>query len=197
MPAELVLDPGSTKTNLIARLGLPDAAGLVLSGHTDVVPADGVPSPIDRLFEIAPAWPRGCLVGGPTGLQVVDAHKGKAGCRCTIPGRASRSAFDDGGVNPIEHAAEIVALGHRMHAAYRVGGRSAPGSSPLTARPAPGRSTAEVPSIACPGPRFSFEIRAIPGVPDDPLEYVARFCHADLVAAMRRWPPKPKSRSRN
>ncbi len=39
--AELVPDPTGQKANLIASFGPEDAAGLVLSGHTDVVPVDG------------------------------------------------------------------------------------------------------------------------------------------------------------
>lgn len=37
--SELVLDQSGTKANLIARIGPEHVAGIVLSGHTDVVPA--------------------------------------------------------------------------------------------------------------------------------------------------------------
>jgi acetylornithine deacetylase len=39
--SELVFDDAGGKANLIATIGPPDRAGLVLSGHTDVVPVDG------------------------------------------------------------------------------------------------------------------------------------------------------------
>jgi acetylornithine deacetylase len=39
--SELVFDENGAKANLIATIGPPDGAGLVLSGHTDVVPVDG------------------------------------------------------------------------------------------------------------------------------------------------------------
>ncbi|HEX5796445.1 MAG TPA: acetylornithine deacetylase [Geminicoccaceae bacterium] len=39
--SELVFDDSGAKANLIATLGPPERAGLVLSGHTDVVPVDG------------------------------------------------------------------------------------------------------------------------------------------------------------
>jgi acetylornithine deacetylase len=39
--SELVFDDSGGKANLIATLGPPERAGLVLSGHTDVVPVDG------------------------------------------------------------------------------------------------------------------------------------------------------------
>jgi acetylornithine deacetylase len=41
---EVMLDPGGTKGNLFATLGPPDVpGGIVLSGHTDVVPVEGQP----------------------------------------------------------------------------------------------------------------------------------------------------------
>ena len=39
--SELVFDESGGKANLIATIGPPEGAGLVLSGHTDVVPVDG------------------------------------------------------------------------------------------------------------------------------------------------------------
>ena len=39
--SELVFDAAGAKANLLATIGPPDQAGIVLSGHTDVVPADG------------------------------------------------------------------------------------------------------------------------------------------------------------
>ncbi len=39
--SELTFDAGKNKANLFATLGRSDAPGIVLSGHTDVVPVDG------------------------------------------------------------------------------------------------------------------------------------------------------------
>jgi acetylornithine deacetylase len=39
--SDLVFDDTGAKANLFATLGPPDVAGIVLSGHTDVVPVDG------------------------------------------------------------------------------------------------------------------------------------------------------------
>ena len=39
--SELVFDATGAKANLLATIGPPERAGLVLSGHTDVVPVDG------------------------------------------------------------------------------------------------------------------------------------------------------------
>lgn len=41
--SELFYNEAGTKANLFATIGLRDRAGIVLSGHTDVVPVDGQP----------------------------------------------------------------------------------------------------------------------------------------------------------
>jgi acetylornithine deacetylase len=43
VPCELVYNDGRSKANLFATIGPVDQPGIVLSGHTDVVPADGQP----------------------------------------------------------------------------------------------------------------------------------------------------------
>lgn len=45
--SELFLDAGRTKANLYATIGPRDKSGVVLSGHTDVVPVDGQPWTVD------------------------------------------------------------------------------------------------------------------------------------------------------
>jgi acetylornithine deacetylase len=39
--SELIFDDSGAKANLLATIGPPERAGIVLSGHTDVVPVDG------------------------------------------------------------------------------------------------------------------------------------------------------------
>ena len=41
VPSELVFDETGNKANLYATLGVPGIGGIMLSGHTDVVPVDG------------------------------------------------------------------------------------------------------------------------------------------------------------
>jgi len=41
VPCELTFDDGGCKANLYATIGPPDVGGIMLSGHTDVVPVDG------------------------------------------------------------------------------------------------------------------------------------------------------------
>jgi acetylornithine deacetylase len=58
--------------------------------------------------------PRSCIVGEPTGMQPVIAHKGKKGYRCTVRGLAGHSAYAPAGVNAVEYAAEAVAFLKRL-----------------------------------------------------------------------------------
>lgn len=43
VPCELIYNAERSKANLFATLGPADRPGIVLSGHTDVVPVDGQP----------------------------------------------------------------------------------------------------------------------------------------------------------
>jgi acetylornithine deacetylase len=167
----LTYDEAKRKANLFATLGPRGDAGLVLSGHTDVVPTEGQAWDTDpfkmvekdgRLYgrgaadmkgflacalALAPEFverglgaplhlalsydeelgcvgvgrliadlkragirPRWCIVGEPTEMRPVIAHKGKKGYRCTVRGLAGHSAYAPHGVNAVEYAAEAVAF---------------------------------------------------------------------------------------
>lgn len=54
--------------------------------------------------------PRACLIGEPTGMKVVRAHKGKISKRCSIHGLESHSGLAHIGVNAVEAAAEMIAF---------------------------------------------------------------------------------------
>lgn len=173
-------DDSGKKCNLWVTLPARDGqlrnGGLVLSGHTDVVPVDGQPWDSDpfevveregRLYgrgvtdmkgfganvlAIAPELlrrglkrpvhlafsydeevgcigvrrliadmveqgfkPAGCLVGEPTGMQVVIAHKGKHAYRTIVRGFEAHSSLTPLGVNAVEYACEFVAHLKTMH----------------------------------------------------------------------------------
>lgn len=177
-------DDGS-KANLLARLGPAVEGGVVLSGHTDVVPVDGQPWSTDP-FELVdkgdgrlygrgtcdmkgfiacalaevPNWVRqdlarpiylafsydeevGCIgaprmierlmadhprpaaviVGEPTLMQPVVAHKGATNLRTTVTGRASHSSQVDQGVSAIHVAARLVTRIEDVMAELRAEGR--------------------------------------------------------------------------
>ena len=176
----LTFDDDSRKANLFATLAPGDAGGIVLSGHSDVVPVDGqawdtdpfqlaekdgrlygrgsadmksflacaltlAPEFIERglkaplhlafsydeevgclgvgrlIADLARAGirPRSCIVGEPTLMKPVIAHKGKKSFRCIVRGLAAHSAYAPRGVNAVEAAAEAVAYLRQMARRHR------------------------------------------------------------------------------
>ncbi|MFG0317603.1 MAG: acetylornithine deacetylase [Planctomycetota bacterium JB042] len=167
---ELTRDDDGTQANLFATVGPADRPGVVLSGHTDVVPVEGqawssdpfevterdgrlhgrgtadmkgflaaalaaigdvdpagLRSPVHLAFSYgeevgcvgAPRMiaalersgrprPRAVIVGEPTNLSVVHAHKGICTLRTTVHGHAAHSSLPDAGAGAISIAAEIV-----------------------------------------------------------------------------------------
>ncbi|MDN0077646.1 acetylornithine deacetylase [Crenobacter sp. SG2303] len=168
--SRLVEDATGTKANLYATIGPTDRGGVMLAGHTDVVPVDGqdwhsepfkldirderaygrgsadmkgfiasvlatVPklaavklhTPVHlaftydeeigcigvrRLLDVLgglPVLPAMGIVGEPTLMRVVAAHKGKAAFRVTVRGHEGHSSNPPAGVNAVEYAAELIA----------------------------------------------------------------------------------------
>jgi len=168
--SHLVFDETGKKANLWATIGPADRPGLVLSGHTDVVPIDGQewsvapfePSIKDgKLFgrgttdmksfvgvclALAPHFkraalktpihfafsydeevgclgvrrllddlaargirPMGCVVGEPTSMKVIRAHKGKISVRARVRGFECHSSLAPRGVNAVQYAARAIA----------------------------------------------------------------------------------------
>ena len=167
--SQLVYNPEQSKANLYATIGPKDGPGVMLSGHTDVVPVTGqnwhsepfsvvekdgllygrgtadmksfiaialafVPemlranltTPVHLAFSFdeeigcvgvrhllkmmadMPIKPAMCIVGEPTSMQVVNAHKGKLAQRVTVKGLEAHSSLPHTGVNAVDYAAELV-----------------------------------------------------------------------------------------
>ena len=169
----LTHDASGKKANLFATLGDSKKPGLILSGHTDVVPVDGQDWDTDPfkatekdgklyargsadmkgfigiILNQAPKFvsalnankldaplhyalsfdeevgclgvrslirdleennirPAGCVVGEPTSMQPIIAHKGTHRFRCAVHGREAHSSYVTYGVNAIEYAARLV-----------------------------------------------------------------------------------------
>ncbi|MDH4149609.1 MAG: M20/M25/M40 family metallo-hydrolase, partial [Betaproteobacteria bacterium] len=75
----------------------------------------------DLLADMAQAGirPRSCVVGEPTEMRPVIAHKGKQSYRCTVRGLASHSAYAPYGVNAVEAAAEAITYLKQMARRHR------------------------------------------------------------------------------
>jgi acetylornithine deacetylase len=69
-----------------------------------------------------PLRPLMCIVGEPTEMKVVRAHKGKHSYRCRVRGFESHSALTPRGVNAIEYAAAVIVKLRAMANRKRDGG---------------------------------------------------------------------------
>ena len=91
---------------LAAQGGMSRSLGIALS-YDEEVGCLGVGRLIDDLQarQVAVA---GCIIGEPTQMRPVIAHKGIAHYRCRVRGRAAHSSLTPQGVNAIEYAARLV-----------------------------------------------------------------------------------------
>jgi acetylornithine deacetylase len=224
----LAANPEGTKANLFCTLPAADGGtqgGIVLSGHTDVVPVDGqdwhtdpfqltdtgdghlygrgscdmkgfiasalalVPEaltlprkkPLHLAFSydeevgcmgaptmLAELQKRGiradgCVVGEPTSMQPVVAHKGISAWRCHVHGKAAHSSLTPQGCNAIEYAARIVIHIRELADVWRSQGPfdrayDVPYSSFTTNRIGGGIAVNTIPE-AC---HFDYEFRYLP-----------------------------------
>ncbi len=178
--AERIFDATGRKANLYATIGPQDRPGIVLSGHTDVVPVDGQPWSSDpfrvveragKLFGRGTAdmksfiaiclallpemvakplsvplhfafsydeevgclgvhgivdfvqhhgvKPRLAIIGEPTEMQVVTAHKSVCACNTTVRGLEAHSSATHQGVNAVQVAGELIAEMNRLQREYQ------------------------------------------------------------------------------
>ncbi|MBX4951193.1 acetylornithine deacetylase [Rhizobium binae] len=68
----------------------------------------GVPHMIARLPELC-APPLGAIIGEPSGMRAIRAHKGKAAARLTVRGRSGHSSRPDQGLNAIHAMTGVLA----------------------------------------------------------------------------------------
>lgn len=91
---------------ILARLALTKPIHLAFS-YDEEAGCRGAPHLLARLPELC-APPLGAVIGEPTGLQAIRAHKGKAAARLTLTGRAGHSSRPDQGLNAIHGAAGVL-----------------------------------------------------------------------------------------
>jgi acetylornithine deacetylase len=220
----LVHSADGRKANLWATIGPADRQGIVLSGHTDVVPVEGqnwsgdpfklstrggnhygrgsadmkgfiacclslahdavkanLTMPLHfafsydeeigcigvrRLLDMLKAFPvrpRLCIVGEPTMLQVVTAHKGKLGYRATAHGLEAHSSLAPIGVNAIYMACDLISAIRQVQARIAQDGpRDGDYEVPYTTLHVGKIRGGEVMNIVPNEASFDFEIRYLP-----------------------------------
>lgn len=245
--SELIYNTDKTKANLFATAGNPDRPGILLSGHTDVVPVDGqnwttdpfrvrendnrlygrgcadmksfiaivlsfvphiskldlklplhlsfsydeevgcvgVRSLIGKLKDF-PVLPRFCIVGEPTGMRVINGHKGKAAFQVSVEGHGCHSALAvTDGVNAVEYAADLIVFIKSLQEENAARGPFDPdydvAYTTLSTGPISGGRVLNIVPDNC---EFEFEIRNIPD--DDPQAYMDKITNfADTVLKPR------------
>ncbi|MCD0503815.1 acetylornithine deacetylase [Bordetella petrii] len=248
-------DATGAKANLYATVPAADGGtqgGIVLSGHTDVVPVDGqdwdsdpfrpevrdgrlygrgtcdmkgfigtalslVPritaTPLKRPVHFALSYdeeigcvgaprmladlkargvrPDGCIVGEPTSMRVIVAHKGINVWRCCVHGHASHSSLTPKGLNAIEYAAQLICFIRELADRMRAEGPfdqdfDVPFSTAQVGTIQGGIAVNTIPAHC----QFEFEHRNLPGA--DPAQFYARiqaYAQDTLLPRMRREHP--------
>ena len=247
----LTHDDQGAKANLYATLGPADRPGIMLSGHTDVVPVDGQPwdtdpwtvverdgrlygrgtcdmksfvavvlayvpeflergleTPIHLAFSYdeevgcigvrrliadlanLPVRPKACIVGEPTDMRVVAAHKGKRSYRCTVRGQEAHSSMTHIGVNAVEYAAEMVAKLKAMARRFRDEGPFdrdfTPPYTTVHTGTIHGGTALNIVPLAC---SFDFEWRYLPEHDPDSIMAELRAFADGLLPEMHRVTP--------
>ena len=250
--AELFHSPARDKANLFATLPGKDGAtegGIVLSGHTDVVPVDGQKWDTDpfslieregRLYgrgscdmkgfiaaslALVPeflAMPRakplhfalsydeeigcagapvmlnelklrgakfdGCVVGEPTSMQVVVAHKGINLYRCRVHGKAAHSSLTPKGSNAIEYAARLICRIRDMADQFKEQGPydeffDVPFTTMTTNQIQGGIAVNTIPDLC----EFAYEFRNLPGMSVEGIQaQVEAYVRDELLPKMQR-----------
>lgn len=135
--------------------------------------------------------PRLVIVGEPTAMRVVDAHKGPIRWQADMTGRAAHSSMPHLGVNAIRAAGRLLGELDRIAeilVAESYDARFDPPHSTLQATRIEGGAAANIVPESC---RLEFEVRALAGLDLDALETKIRdFCTTRILPQMRAVAPE-------
>ena len=135
--------------------------------------------------------PRLVIVGEPTSMQVVDAHKGPVRWQVEVMGRAAHSSMAHLGVNAITYATRLIGELERIETDLKISSRNdrfEPPYATLQVTKFDGGTAANIIPVSC---RFGFEVRALPGVDVDCIERrLQAFADKQCLPAMRRVAPE-------
>ena len=249
---QLFQSPDGQKSNLFATLPADDGntqGGIVLSGHTDVVPVDGQDWATDpfaltesdgKLYgrgtcdmkgfiaaglALVPEWMGmarskplhfalsydeevgcvgapvmlqqlklqgqrfdGCIVGEPTSMQPVVAHKGINVWQCRVHGKAAHSSLTPRGSNAIEYAARLICRIRDMADAFKAQGPydtffDVPYTTMTTNQINGGIAVNTIPEFC----EFAYEFRNLPGIAPDGIQaQVEAYVQQELLPRMRQ-----------
>ncbi|MES9882808.1 MAG: acetylornithine deacetylase, partial [Sedimenticola sp.] len=249
--SRLVPNEDGSKANLYATIGPMVEGGVVLSGHTDVVPVDGqdwstdpfcvvekegrlygrgtsdmkgfiaialalVPQMVEAklqkpihlalsydeevgcigapymIREMAKTLPKpmAVIIGEPTDMRIVNAHKGIAEFITTVNGHEGHSSQIDKGVSAVMVAARLVTFLEEMMAGNRADASAdSPFDPPFTTihvGTIRGGTAINIISRHC---EFNWDVRTVPG--DTPQQFADRLRHycEPIIETMRSVSP--------
>ena len=130
--------------------------------------------------------PKACIIGEPTSMSVIRAHKGKLSYRCHVHGLESHSGMTHLGVNAVEAAAEVIARFKAIARRFRDRGPFDPELTPpyTTVHTGVVRGGTQL-NIVPKDCWFDVEIRHMPDVDADRLyDEVKQFIAEELLPEM-------------
>lgn len=162
----------------------------ILFSYDEEVGCTGVRPMIAELGGRLPK-PRAVIVGEPTSMAVVDAHKGPVRWHVEVIGRAAHSSMAHLGANAITAAARLISKLAEIEAelsALPPDPRFTPPHPTLQVTEIAGGIASNIVPAAC---HFGFEVRALPGLDADAIERrLTEFAQTDCLPALRRVAPE-------
>lgn len=146
----------------------------------------GAPSMIEDMKKRG-LKPSGCLIGEPTSMRPIVAHKGINGYRCCVRGKAAHSSLAQEGVNAIEYAARLICFIRNMANEFREQGPfdeafDVPFTTAQTGVISGGLSLNIIPDKC----EFSFQYRNLPSLsPDQIFKRIEDFVRNELEPEMQ------------
>jgi acetylornithine deacetylase len=169
------------------RLGTPVH---IAFSYDEEVGCTGVRPMVAELGRSLPR-PRMVLVGEPTGMTVVDAHKGPMRWVVRLTGKAAHSSMPHLGVNAVTYAGRLLGELARMEAELRAGERNPrfdPPYTTLQVTQLAGGNASNIVPAAC---WLGWEIRRLPGFDGLALDArFRRFAATECLAPMRQAAPE-------
>ncbi|MDX2259922.1 MAG: acetylornithine deacetylase [Hyphomicrobiaceae bacterium] len=162
----------------------------ILLSYDEEIGCVGVRPMIARLGRDLPL-PGMVIVGEPTGMAVVDAHKGPARWRVDVTGRAAHSSMAPLGVNAIAYAMRLIGELAEIERELRQGPRDerfTPEYATLQVTTIAGGTVANIVPSQC---HFGFDVRALPGLDITAVERrLAAFAERTCIPEMRAVAPE-------
>ena len=161
----------------------------ILLSYDEEVGCTGVRPMIAELGDRLPK-PRAIIVGEPTSMQVVDAHKGASRFVTQVTGCEAHSSMSHIGVNAIEYGARFVAHLREIEKELPPNPQAERFTPPKTTLHVGKMSGGRAMNIVPRECRIDWEVRPLPGVKSaDILAAANRFAEVDLIPEMRAVDP--------